>query len=99
MSFSQSSEDIRMEGPVLHARCRDEEGNWHHSSLNLNDFLGNNDGRLDPEGSNFFETCSGCGMNGSSIIAVLRQVDGSYDEVVMDLDQLIGNDNGRLVRA
>lgn len=46
MSFHTSSVDIRVEGGhYLKARTRTAEGDHAESELNLNDFIGNEDGK------------------------------------------------------
>lgn len=46
MSFNTTSQDIRIEGGhILKARVRNEGGDLVDSEINLNDFLGNDDGK------------------------------------------------------
>lgn len=45
MSFHLSAEDIRIEdNHILKARLRTESGDWNDSEIDLNHFLGNQDG-------------------------------------------------------
>lgn len=45
MSFEASAQNIYLEnGNILRASVRDEEGNWRESEINLDDFIGNEDG-------------------------------------------------------
>lgn len=56
MSFHTTSEDIRLEGHILKARARNGNGDLVDSEINLNDFIGNDDGKsslppvFDPQG-------------------------------------------------
>ncbi|KAJ7634819.1 Cyanovirin-N [Roridomyces roridus] len=97
MAFALTSNNIRLEGSTLHAQCRDRAGGWHDSSLDLNEFISNNNGVLDDNGSDFFGTCSGCKMDGSKLVAILKQTDGSEKESTIDLNQFVGNEDGKLV--
>jgi hypothetical protein len=44
--FSQSARDVRLDGSVLRARLATSQVEWLDASLELNDWIGNNDGRL-----------------------------------------------------
>lgn len=47
MSFNTSSQDVRIEGGhILKARVQNEGGDFVDSEINLNDFLGNDDGKV-----------------------------------------------------
>jgi hypothetical protein len=49
--FNLSAQDVHVEGTVLKARLSDTEGNWKDAELNLNDIIGNDDGRFEWGGS------------------------------------------------
>lgn len=45
MSFVATSQSFWLEnGHILHAQCRDTDGNWKDSTIDLNQFIGNSDG-------------------------------------------------------
>jgi hypothetical protein len=45
MSYATSSQDFWLEnGHILHAKCKDSNGDLQDSSLDLNQFIGNSDG-------------------------------------------------------
>ena len=47
MSFNTNSQDVRIEdGHILKARVQNEGGDFVDSEINLNDFLGNDDGKI-----------------------------------------------------
>lgn len=47
MSFVASSQDVWLEhGHILHAKCEDVEGNLVDSTIDLNYYIGNSDGKL-----------------------------------------------------
>ncbi|KAI0595188.1 hypothetical protein F4775DRAFT_570490 [Biscogniauxia sp. FL1348] len=58
MSFFTTSENIRLEdNHILRARLRKVNGDWVDSEINLNDFIGNNDGHFAWDGkSNYSQT-------------------------------------------
>ncbi|KAJ7136878.1 Cyanovirin-N [Mycena epipterygia] len=99
MSFSESSQNYRLEGTHLHAECRDEDGNMCNSSLNLNRVLGNDDGRFDSNGENFSESAEFYGLDGTTLVARLRSSDGEYYDARIDLNSFITNNNGKLEKA
>lgn len=99
MSFSESSENYRLEGHHLHADCRDEDDNMCNSSLDLNRVLGNDEGRFDSNGENFSESAEFYGLDGTTLVARLRDSDGEYHDARIDLNSLIMNNNGRLEKA
>jgi len=45
MSFHQSAEDITLDGSILRARLRNVDGEWVDAELNLDEVLGNNNGK------------------------------------------------------
>jgi hypothetical protein len=46
MSFHYSAEDIRVEdNHILRARLQRADGEWQDAEINLNDFLGNDNGQ------------------------------------------------------
>ncbi|KAJ7776980.1 Cyanovirin-N [Mycena maculata] len=99
MSFAESSQNFRLVDTTLHAQCRDEHGNFHNSTLDLNHILGNNEGQFDRSGSHFHETSSICGLNHTLLVARLRCSDGSYRDAIINLDEVVMNNNGRLQKA
>ncbi|KAJ7129866.1 Cyanovirin-N [Mycena crocata] len=99
MSFAASSEYYRLEGTTLLANCKDQHGNLHHSSIDLNHVLGNHEGQFDRHGSNFSGSASLWGLNHTTLVARLRHSNGDYQDARIDLNQVVRNDNGRLEKA
>lgn len=51
MSFHLSAEDVRLEdNHILLARLRNEEGDWQDAAIDLDSFLGNDDGYIHWDG-------------------------------------------------
>ncbi|KAK7751219.1 hypothetical protein SLS62_006764 [Diatrype stigma] len=102
MSFHTTSEDIRVEGHILKARARNESGDFIHSEINLNDFIGNDDGRFDWTGKNFSETAENIhfSIEGGASVPVLRarlkKLNGEWVDADVNLAERVKNDNGRL---
>jgi hypothetical protein len=44
MSFYESCQNTILDGPILRATVQDEEGNWQESVIDLDQFIGNEDG-------------------------------------------------------
>ncbi|KAJ7092991.1 Cyanovirin-N [Mycena belliarum] len=99
MSFAATSHFYRLEGTYLRAQCKDQHGHVHESTLNLDEVLGNSEGRFDPRGSGFAGSASMYGLNGHTLVARLRSSDGNHHDAHIDLNSCVRNDNGRLERA
>ncbi|KAI9148284.1 Myb-like DNA-binding protein BAS1 [Paramyrothecium foliicola] len=104
VNFHQSSEDIELrDGHILVAKCADENGDFVESELDLNYYIGNNDGSFQWGGENF----AGSGeeisfeLEGDDLVPVLRAVlfniEGEGIPADVNLAEAIGNDNGTLV--
>jgi hypothetical protein len=100
MAFSQSAQDFRLEGSLLIANIFDDDGNIFESVLDINEFVGNNDGYFDLNGSGFFDSVyeESSRLDGTTLITVLYREDGSVaEEQFLNLDDYIANENGSLV--
>ena len=98
MSFSASSSNISLEGnSTLKAMCRRIDGSWSISSLNLNDYIMNDDGHLKWGGKNFAESSTSVYLTGTVLHATCRTCDGKWKESSINLDERVGNSDGSLV--
>ncbi|KAF9174867.1 hypothetical protein BGX21_010660 [Mortierella sp. AD011] len=100
MSFSTTSTNVRLEdGHILVATCTDADGNSHESKLDLDDFIGNDNGWFAWDRENFSHSAKDVRLrDGYFLIAELPKRDGGYRETQgIDLNQRISNDNGKLV--
>ncbi|KAL7791879.1 Cyanovirin-N [Trichoderma ceciliae] len=100
MSFSQSSRNYHLEGSRLIAEVCSEDGNWAESTLDLNEFVGNNDGIFDLEGTGVFNSADRASwrLDGTTIISLLYRADNSFgEEQFLNLDNYVANENGVLV--
>ncbi|KAF9349499.1 hypothetical protein BGX34_001763 [Mortierella sp. NVP85] len=103
MSFQLTSKNITLvDGHILSAKCQAADGHWQDASLDLDQFLGNEDGSFDFEGVNFSETAQNARIQADqanvSIVARLQRRDGSWaDAPAVNLSERIENQNGELV--
>ena len=99
--FTASSVDIKLNGAILEAQCKDGDGHLHPSRLNLDDFIDNSDGFLMGNGHNFSKSSRNIRLerasNGHTILhAECAKVDGNWRASWIDLDAFIGNEFGTL---
>ena len=99
MAFSRSSKDISISHSVLTANCRDSDGSYNVSTLDLNDWITNIDGTLRwAEDGKFYDTSKGTSLtDGVTLKAKCKNVDGSYVSSTLNLDEKIANVDGKLV--
>ncbi|KAK3817664.1 MAG: Cyanovirin-N [Benniella sp.] len=99
MSFKDSSKDISItDNHILTAKCRDDDGNWQDASLDLDQFIGNNNGRFAWGAENFSQSAQDVTIDSSGyIVGRLKQWDGSWtDAERFNLGVRIQNFNGNL---
>ena len=98
MAFSQSSRNIKIDGCVLSADCQDLQGSYQPSTLNLNDYIANEDGSMVwRKGGNFWASSRGSSLTDPAILhAQCRKIDGNYASSQIDLDEKIANIDGKL---
>ncbi|KAM0191952.1 hypothetical protein ACHAPI_008672 [Fusarium lateritium] len=104
VNFHESSSDIQLEdGHILVAQCNDADGEAQESRLDLDYYIGNNDGAFYWGGEGFSGSASDVtfDLEGDDSVPVLRAylnpVDGDPVEANVNLAECIGNDNGTLV--
>ncbi|PYH49942.1 CVNH domain-containing protein [Aspergillus saccharolyticus JOP 1030-1] len=104
MSFHLSASEVRIDdNHILVAVLRNEEGNEIESRLDLNEYLGNNEGRFEWGGNGFSETARqvSFSIEGGGEVPVLRaelaNSEGEYFPADVNLSEHIENDNGNLV--
>ena len=97
MSFSLSSQNIRLEGPILRATCRTSQGQTKEATLNLNDCIANDNGHLICcKGGNFMASSQNVTLQGTILRCRSRKIDGSYVDASINLDSCIANMEGSL---
>lgn len=100
MAFSQSAQEFRLEGSLLIATVFNEGGELVESVLDINEYVGNNEGYFDFNGTGVFGSAdeNSWRLDGTTIITLLYRSDGSFaEEQFLNLDDYVANENGNLV--
>ena len=94
--FSRSCGDLKLtDGRVLSATCKDRSANLRNTALDLNNRIGNQNGRL-TTGGGYVGTCKNIGLNGNSLQADCRTYKGDWRSTNFDLNRAISNNDGNL---
>ncbi|KAK3392411.1 Cyanovirin-N [Sordaria brevicollis] len=97
MAFYNSCRGVELNGSTLAAQCQCNDGSWRYSAIDLDEYIGNNDGKFDTRTNQFFATASNAHLEGSVLHAKLKNSYGGYnDEQTVDLNLFITNDDGYL---
>lgn len=101
MSFTKSSRNVSITSDfLLSAECKQINGEWKRSYLQLNGILGNADGSFHIESRDFAKSAKDVFVkeeSGSTILhATLRKKDQSWKETFLNLDVIVANRNGVL---
>ncbi|PLB45250.1 Cyanovirin-N [Aspergillus steynii IBT 23096] len=101
MSFHHSAEDIQIEdNHILVAKLANEDGEMQDASIDLDEFIGNNDGSFEWDGQNFSETAEDVefSIEGDGEVPVLRaklnNAEGEQVEADINLGERVVNNNG-----
>ncbi|KAK8117592.1 cyanovirin-N [Apiospora kogelbergensis] len=101
MSFFDTARDIRLEdGHMLRASLQRVDGEWQDAEINLNDHIGNENGRFCWDSNGFSESSEGiwCSIEGTGPVCVLRgrlrNADGELCECDLNLSERLGNNDG-----
>ncbi|KNG91607.1 cyanovirin-N [Aspergillus nomiae NRRL 13137] len=104
MSFHLSAEDIEIrDNHILFALLRNEEGELQESEIDLDEFLGNNDGSFEWDGENFSGSAENVRfeIEGDGEVPVLRaglfNQNGESVESDVNLSERVINENGAFV--
>lgn len=98
MSFSKTSRDISLRhGWLLIATCLTPSGFWRYTTLNLQYWLGVDDGRFSLFGHDFHKQSKNEYLEGTVLHAELQSSDGAFTHSKIDLDDIVANDEGDMV--
>jgi len=104
MSFHHSAQNIRVDdGHILRATLTNGEGEQVEAEIDLNNFLGNDNGFFSWGGENFAHSAEhiNFSVEGNENVPILRAVlhdtEGNAVERDVNLSERIGNDNGSFV--
>lgn len=97
MLFSDSTEKITITKGVLSAQCKKADNKTSvQSSIPLNDYIGNVDGKLTWGGRGFSHTAEDIHVTNGVLTAKLKNQAGKAAESKLDLNQHIQNTDGVL---
>ncbi|KAL1645310.1 hypothetical protein SLS61_008380 [Didymella pomorum] len=101
MSFHYSAQDIRVDdGHILRARLQQADGEWNDSEIDLNDFIGNDNGHFYWDGQGFSGSAENIHftIEGDGSVPVLRaslcDQEGNYQERDLNLSERVSNNDG-----
>ena len=92
----EGCKDITLRGTILSAKCFNGS-DYHESSLDLNNFIGNIDGNLQWQSWDFRSSSGSVWLEGSSIVAECATVSIQVKTSHMDLRGMLKNNNGTLM--
>nr|2JZJ_A Chain A, Cyanovirin-N homolog [Ceratopteris richardii] len=94
-NFANSCTGVELYGYILRGDCINEDGHPHATSINLNYYIGNDNGRLEYPGESFGSSCVKTALNdGHTLTASCKGADGQYHDSSMDLNYVVGNSYG-----
>ena len=95
--FSRSCGNIVLrEGKILSAICKDRNANYRKTSLDLNERIGNKNGRLIIS-RNYIASCKNIGLGGGfSLRADCKTYNKDWRSTSLNLDGVITNEDGNL---
>jgi hypothetical protein len=102
MSFQLTSKNIHLvDSHILTASCQTREGGWQDASIDLNGYIGNEDGYFSLNDKNFAQSAEDVKVESSadkiSLVASLRRRNDQWNSSqTFDLTDLIENDDGTL---
>ncbi|KAI5804601.1 Cyanovirin-N [Geopyxis carbonaria] len=104
MSFHLSAENlVLIDGHILQAALRTEDGEMRESQIDLNEFIGNDNGYFQWDGANFGASAQNVSFNieGGGEVPVLRaelqDEEGNWTGADINLSERISNINGQFV--
>jgi hypothetical protein len=101
MVFSESSKNLEIrDKTILSAQCRDSQGAYHQSEIDLNSYITNNDGFLQwrPHG-HFRANSKSIRLDGAVLKSMCQRENGTWLSSQLNLDDKISNCNGKLIYA
>ncbi|KAI1336122.1 Cyanovirin-N [Xylariaceae sp. FL0016] len=100
-NFFATSQDIRLEdGHILRARLQKVDGEWVDAEINLNDHIGNENGRFAWDSAGFADSAEEirCDVEGAGPVCVLRarlrDENGDFQDSDLNLSERMGNNDG-----
>ncbi len=95
--FSRTCREASVSGSSLKASCERANGGFNPTSIALNPYIGNIDGRFSWNDRNFIETCRNTTLkSGSNLSAECKKRDQNFVSTSINLDEHIANIDGNL---
>ncbi|ORY65802.1 Cyanovirin-N [Pseudomassariella vexata] len=101
MAFFSSAQELRLEdNHILHAKLRKVDGEWVDAHIDLNAWIGNDNGRFHWDGADFADSAENIRLSieGDGPVAVLRadlrNIDGEMVGADLNLSERLGNNDG-----
>jgi hypothetical protein len=99
--FSKTCDDINIEGSTLSATCQTIDGDYQETSINLDKYVGNLDGKLSWGDHDFSQTCENVAVAQSlkgeyQVAGKCKTKAGAYTQTELGLDARIANIDGNL---
>ncbi|KAH7283033.1 hypothetical protein KP509_35G058100 [Ceratopteris richardii] len=97
-NFASSCKRMRLKGSVLRAVYKDAKGRYDWTSIDLNDSIGNDNGKLACHYYSFKDSCEDLALeDGHTLTASCEGEDGIYHETSVDLNSCLDNEDGELM--
>lgn len=96
MPFTDSCRNVRLEDSILKADCRKTNDTYIASTLNLDNIIGNLEGKLSWGSQAFSKTSRNIKLEGSKISAEMQKTGGAWVSSTLDLNTNIANKDGVL---
>ncbi|KAI0855198.1 Cyanovirin-N [Xylaria cubensis] len=96
--FAITTRNHDLNRSLLQCEAQRRSGNWAYASIDLNNYLENNDGTFQLSGRNAWETSetSSWRLDGVTLSARLRRRNGAFNNASIDLNPYITNNDGTL---
>lgn len=87
------------QGPALRAECKKNNETYHISQISLDPLIGNKNGALRWNSSNFSHTCRNLSLDGTRLKAECMDWYRKFVPAEINLNDNIMNDNGSLIKG
>ncbi|KIM64735.1 hypothetical protein SCLCIDRAFT_114413 [Scleroderma citrinum Foug A] len=95
--WSYTCKDYYLSNPVLYASCKQENGQYDNTSINLDKCVTNDNGVLYcGTNGDYSSTCSDCTFTGTTVVCDCKDSSQIVHSTSIDLNQCLTNSNGAL---
>ena len=102
MPFIQTAQNARVDdGHILRASLQKADGSWQDAEIDLNQHIGNNNGRFDWSGADFAGSAENISFslegaaNQPILRAALRDGEGNLNNTDLNLEEWLNNNDGQ----